>query len=50
MKKLLTLAIIAIIMLAMQSCTDELPNPEKRQDCNEVYDRIEIDKVREAPI
>lgn len=45
MKKLLTLAII-IILLAMQSCTDELPDPEKRKQGKDNYDRIDGEKVR----
>lgn len=43
MKKLLTLA---IILLVMQSCTDELPEPEKRKDRKEIYDRVEMEKIR----
>lgn len=44
MKKLLTLVILAL--LVMQGCTDELPEPEKRQQGKEVYDRLELPKVR----
>lgn len=43
MKKLLTLS---IILLSMQSCTDELPEPEKRQEGKDNYDRVEMEKVR----
>ena len=45
MKKLLTLA---IIMLVMQSCTDELPEPEKLQRGKDNYDRVEMEKVRKG--
>ncbi|WP_180269043.1 hypothetical protein [Sphingobacterium sp. 1.A.5] len=44
MKKLLTLALLTL--LAMQSCTDELPEPDKRKDQKEIYDRVEMEKVR----
>ena len=47
MKKLLTLA---IILLAMQSCTKDDPEPEpqqeQRHDRKEVYDRVDMEKVR----
>lgn len=43
MKRILTLA---IILLSMQSCTDELPEPEKRQRGKDNYDRVEMEKVR----
>lgn len=44
MKKQLILTILTL--LTMQSCTDELPEPEKRQQGKEVYDRRELPKVR----
>jgi len=44
MKKLLTLALLALLM--MQGCTDELPEPEHRQQGKDNYDRVEMEKVR----
>lgn len=43
MKRILTLA---IILLSMQSCTDELPEPEKRHG-KDNYDRVEMEEVRD---
>lgn len=46
MKKLLTLALLAFIFTS-QSCTDqEDPQPEQRKPRKELYDRVEMEKVR----